>query len=470
MITFKLRLTICCLIMILALQAKAEIRLPAVISDNMVLQQESKVSLWGWAKANSQVKINTSWNGKSYVVKSDAAGYWLTQVSTPKASYTPYSITVSDGRTITLRNILIGEVWLCSGQSNMEMPMKGFKAQPIEGGPEAIAHSANHAIRCFTVKKASAFTPQPHCEGNWEIAGPATTGNFTATGYYFARLLHQTLRVPIGLIHASWGGSRIEAWMNPESLHGISKTPIPQPGSEVTTPHRTPTLLFNGMIHPLIGYTLKGTIWYQGEGNRNEPDEYIKLFDSMVRQWRCLWGIGEFPFYYCQIAPNNYTDCNSAYMREAQTKGMRTTPHTGMVVLMDSESPDCIHPAKKKMAGERLAMWALAKTYHMEGIHYKSPEVKSIEREGRLLVLTFDMESNPGLTSYGKEIRHFQIAGADKKFHSATAILSGNQLFLFSPAVTTPVATRYCFDNTSPTEIFTVEGNLPLSSFRTDNW
>lgn len=446
--------------------------MPAVFGDNMVLQQQSEVAVWGWAKANASVRVTTSWNGRGYTAKSDGEGRWKLKVQTPAASFTPYSLTISDGKAVTLKNVLIGEVWVCSGQSNMEMPMKGFNNQPIDGGPEAIATSTNQGIRCFTMKRTSKVTPQEDCEGTWEVAGPETTPNFTATGYYFGRMLNRTLNVPVGLIHTSWGGSRIEAWMTPASLKDIPEKAkdIPATEADIKIPNGTPTVLYNGMLNPIVGYGIRGTVWYQGEANRGEPELYVKMFDNMVREWRNIWGVGEFPFYYCQIAPYNYGGgSNSGFIREAQAKGM-LTPNTGMAVLMDADSPACIHPPKKKDAGERMALWALAKTYGMEKLHYRSPEVKSVEMEGRLAVITFDYTGGTGLTTYGKEITKFQIAGADKRFFPATAALAGNKAFVFSPSVARPVAVRYCFDDTSNTEIFTVEGNLPLSSFRTDNW
>lgn len=451
-------------------QAGAEVKLPAVFGDNMVLQQQSEVAVWGWAKPNTSVSVTGSWNKKSYSARSDAKGYWKVKIPTPAASYTPYTLTVSDGKAVSLKNILIGEVWLCSGQSNMEMPMKGFNGQPIEGGPDAIATSHNKGIRCFTVKLASKSAPQDDCEGTWEVAGPETTPNFTATGYFFGRLLNNALDVPIGLIHSSWGGSRIEAWMSPASLKDIPEKVIPQSDAEIKIPNGSPAVLYNAMLHPLVGYGMRGAIWYQGESNRDEPALYVKMFDNMVRGWRDLWGLGEFPFYYCQIAPFVYGDnLNSAYLREAQAKGM-LTPNTGMAVLTDAESPYCIHPPKKKDAGERLALWALAKTYGMEKMHYRSPEVKSFETDGRVAIVTFDYTGSSGLTSHDKEITKFAIAGADKRFFPAKAALANDRVYLFSPYVAQPVAVRYCFDDASATEIFTVEGNLPLSSFRTDDW
>ncbi|MDR2382291.1 MAG: sialate O-acetylesterase [Prevotellaceae bacterium] len=459
------------LVLICGISARAEIKLPAVFGDNMVLQQQSQVAVWGWAKVNSNVTVTCSWNGKSYSAKSDGNGYWKLKVSTPEASYTPYTMTISDGKPVLLKNILIGEVWICSGQSNMEMPMKGYNDQPIEGGPEAIVYSNNRGIRCFTVKKASKATPQDDCSGTWEIANAQTVPDFTATGYFFGRLLNQALDVPVGLIHTSWGGSRIEAWMTPESLKDIPEKPIPATDADIKVQNGAPTVLYNGMIKPLVGYGIRGAIWYQGESNKDEPDLYVKMFDKMVRAWREIWGVGEFPFYYCQIAPYNHGgSLHSGYIREAQAKGM-LTPNTGMAVLMDAESPYCIHPPKKKDAGERMALWALAKTYGLEKMHYRSPEVKSVDIEGRIAIITFDLfGSSTGLTTKGKELRNFKVAGKNKHFHEGKAVLSGNKVYVFSPHVPEPVAVRYCFDNTSAAELFTVEGNLPVSSFRTDDW
>ncbi|MDR2232593.1 MAG: sialate O-acetylesterase [Tannerella sp.] len=452
-------------------EMNAEIKLPAIFADKMVLQQQAQVDVWGWAKPNANVSVTGSWNRKTYTAKSDESGYWRVKIATPAGGFTPYTLTVSDGKAVTLSDILIGEVWLCSGQSNMEMPMKGFLDQPIAGGPEAIASSANNGIRCFTVTKMSTATPKQDCTGQWEIAGPGTTQNFTATGYYFARLLNQTLNVPVGLLHTSWGGSRIEAWMTPRSLKDIPEKTVPATDADIKVQNGTPTVLYNGMIHPVLGYGIRGAIWYQGESNRDEPALYVKMFDAMVREWRTLWNMGDFPFYYCQIAPYNYGGgTNSGFIREAQSKGMKTTPNTGMAVLMDAESPACIHPPKKKDAGERLALWALAETYDIKGMQYRSPELKSFETEGRVAVLTFDLDANPGLTAYGKEILHFTVAGSDKRFYPAKAAYLGNKVYVFSPAVASPVAVRYCWDDTSATELFTVEGNLPVSSFRTDEW
>ena len=451
-----------------------------IFTDNMVLQQQSKVAIWGWSKANANVKVTCSWNKKSYSTKSNGEGYWKLTVQTSDASYTSYNLTISgNGASITLKNILIGEVWICSGQSNMEMPMKGNPGSPVAGGNEAIILSNNQAIRCFTVEKAPSTKPLTNCTGAWEIANPQTTLKFTATGYFFAKLLNEVLNVPVGLIHASYGGTCIEAWMTRESLKDFPEKAKKIPASEsvVSNWMATPTVMFNGMIYPIIGYGMRGVIWYQGEANvanGDAPTLYVKMFKQMVNEWRKWWNMGDFPFYYCQITPWNYSSLydtyNSALLREAQSQCMQIS-NTGMAVLMDTRSPDELHAANKKDAGERLALWALAKTYGMKNIYYRSPEYKSMLVEGRLAIITFDMfGSTNGLTSFGKDIRNFVIAAKDKHFYPATATLAGDKVYLFSSQVLAPVAVRYCWDDTSATELFSQEGNLPVSSFRTDEW
>jgi sialate O-acetylesterase len=461
-----------CILLAFTCGIRAEIKLPAIFSDNMVLQQQSQVPIWGWTNPNENVTITASWDDmRQYVVKSDENGYWRTEIKTPIASFTPYKLFFNGSNSIVIENILIGEVWLCSGQSNMEMPMKGFRNEPIEGGPEAIITSTHPGIRCFTVARKSTATPPQEVTGTWEPANPQNTPGFTATGYFFARLINQVLNVPVGIIHTSWGGSRIEAWMTPNSLKDIPEKTIPTSDADIRIQNGTPTVLYNGMIHPIIGYGVRGAIWYQGESNRDEPQLYAKMFDAMICEWRNLWGVGEFPFYYCQIAPFNYNDNrNTAYLREAQQKVMTTTPNTGMAVLMDVGNFHSIHPPQKREAGERMALWALAETYGMDKMHYRSPEPKSLEIEGRVAILTFNIDANPGLTTHGEEIKNFRIAGNNRQFVPAKAAYVGNRVYLFSPSVSQPVAVRYCWDNTSASELFTVEGNLPVSSFRTDDW
>jgi len=227
--------------------------------------------------------------------------------------------------------------------------------------------------------------------------------------------------------------------------------------------------LDNGMIHPIIGYGIRGVIWYQGEGNHKTPESYADLMKRMVAEWRNLWDIGDFPFFYVQIAPWQEYGVNSALLREAQLKALELIANSGIVINMDANSPYCVHPPNKKQVGERLACLALAKTYQMKGIPCNSPSLVSVDVKGQLMELTFDVPDNIGLTSDVNEIKGFKIAGNDRVFYHATATIYKNKVIILAPEVSEPVAIRYAFDNASPSEIFSLDG-LPVSSFRTDNW
>lgn len=459
-----------------AFMVKADIRMPSIFSSNMVLQQQSEVAVWGWAKANTTVTVVPSWNKKSYQTKAGADGKWMLKVQTLSAGG-PYEMRISDGKAITLGNILIGEVWLCSGQSNMEMPMKGFSGQPVLGSNMAILKSKNSSIRMVTVPRNPKAQPQDDFDGQWVEANPETVANFSATAYYFAHLVHEMIGVPVGLIDVTYGGSCVQTWMSRETSVPFEGKGFPEKDEDIKDKSRTPTALFNGMLHPVIGYGIRGAIWYQGETNYKEPDLYEELFPKMVAEWRKLWQVGEFPFYYCQIAPFNYLGYNnipydpkfnSAYLRDAQRKCAKTIPNSAMAVLLDTGEKDCIHPAEKQKAGERLALLALAKTYGMKGFGFESPEYKAIEIAGSTVVVSFDYVPN-GLTTFGKEITTFEIAGADKRFYPATAQMRSKSIVLASPRVKDPVAVRYAWKDVVEAEIFSTEG-LPLSSFRTDDW
>lgn len=454
----------------------SQVKLPAIFSDNMVLQQQSDVAIWGWAEAGSTITIIPSWNEKKYTVYTDAMGKWKCKISTPIAGG-PYTIVISDGKKVTLSNVLIGEVWLCSGQSNMEMPVKGYMGQPVSGSNETILKSKNKNIRFITIPRSGQTEPQKNFEGQWQEASPETVAEYSATGYYFGQLLNEILDVPVGLINVSYGGSCIQAWMSKNTSRPFEDITIPEPGDSIKVPNRTPTALFNGMLHPVIGYGIKGCIWYQGETNYKEPDIYPQLFATMVEEWRTLWNIGEFPFYYVQIAPFHYTQFtpdenieknNSAYLREAQAKAMHMIPNCGMAVIMDTGEKNCIHPKNKKVAGHRLAYWALAKTYDIKGFGYASPAYKAIEIKDSAIIISFEHVEN-GLTSFGKELTTFEIAGADKKFYPARSTLRRKSVIVTSPEVKKPEAVRYAFKDFVVGELFGTNG-LPVSSFRTDDW
>jgi sialate O-acetylesterase len=455
----------------------AQVKLPSIFTNNMVLQQQSECAVWGWSEKGKNISVQTSWNGKKYATRADANGKWKLNIATPPAGG-PYSITISDGKPLTLNNVLIGEVWICSGQSNMEMPVKGFKGQPIIGSNDAILKSKNKNIRLYTVPRSSVTEHQENSKpSEWKEAAPEAVANFSATGYFFGRLLNEMLDVPVGLINVSYSGSFAEAWMSPDALKQFPEIKIPAKGDTIKAVSRTPTTLFNGMLYPIIGYDMRGAIWYQGESNYEYPDRYETLFPAMVNEWRTLWGRGDFPFYYAQIAPYNYAQLppynmggkfNSAYLRDAQRKAEKMIANSAMVVLMDIGEEDNIHPARKEDGGKRLALLALGKTYGLKGFGFASPSYDSLSVNGSIANLFFKNDDN-GLTSFGKEITTFEIAGKDKIFYPAKVVLLRNSVAVSSPNVKEPVAVRYAFRDFVKGELFGTDG-LPVSSFRTDDW
>jgi len=457
--------------------ASATVKPASIFTDHMVLQQQSNVAIWGWAKPSTKVKINTSWNKQNYTVTADQTGKWKVKVSTPSAGG-PYEMELNDSEKLVLTDILIGEVWFCGGQSNMEMPMKGFKSQPIIGSNEVILKSTNKNIRLYTVPRSSIIELQENSKpSDWKLAAPETVSNFSATAYYFGSLLSEMLNVPIGIINDSYGGSTIEAWMSPEDLKPHTEIKIPSKGDSIKEVSRTPTTLYNGMLYPVIGYGIKGAIWYQGESNYERPDRYEDLFPAMVSSWRKNWDNGEFPFYYAQIAPYNYAQLppnhvggkyNSAYLREAQRKSLTKIRNSGMAVLLDIGEEKSIHPANKKQGGQRLAYLALAQTYGIKGFGFSSPNYESLTVEKNTAVVKFQNVPN-GLTSFGKELSLFEIAGADQKFYPAKATIKGSNITVSAPEVKVPVAVRYAFKDFVTGDLFGNDG-LPVSSFRTDNW
>ena len=464
------------LFLFISFQSKADIKLPSIFGDNMVLQQKESVAIWGKSTPEKNVTVATSWNNKMYSTKSDSKGSWKLKVQTPSAGG-PYAITISDGKTLKLNDVLIGEVWVFSGQSNMEMPLKGFLNQPVIGSNHTIATSKNKSIRLFTVKQDKSLVQKDDFDGKWLASEPENVGNFSATAYFFGQMIQRSLDVPIGLICSSWGGSRIEPWISEFGLKNFDWVKLPNKNMTENFNKQVPTVLYNAMISPMVGYGIKGAIWYQGEANRNEPKEYLKLMAGIVNNWRAEWGIGDFPFYYAQIAPYNYVtspynygekSLNSAYIREAQLKAVSETTNIGMASLLDVGEEFCIHPSNKKVAGERLAYLALSKTYHISGIAYSGPILKEMKVAGSLVKLTFDHASK-GLTTFGKELKNFKIAGENKRFVPAMATITTDGITVFSSQVEKPVAVRYAFDDFVIGELFNTEG-LPASSFRTDNW
>ncbi|MGA9639246.1 sialate O-acetylesterase [Flavobacterium sp.] len=446
----------------------AQTKLAGVFGSHMVLQRESNVAVWGIDKPNTIINIEGSWGQKAKTT-TDSNGHWQTKIKTNVAGG-PYKMTVSGSKKVVLEDVLLGEVWLCSGQSNMEMPLRGFQRQPVYGSNDFILKSTNSQLRFFEVKRQLALTPQEKLAGGeWQISSPATAPDCSAVAYFYGKMLQETLHVPVGLITSSWGGTVAQAWTSPETL----KNNFPEIGLNANTKENlnqnTPTALYNGMIHPLIPFGIKGVIWYQGEGNRSKPEQYATLFPALITNWRTDFKQGDFPFYFVQIAPFAYSkNENAAFLREAQLKTMLTTKNTGMAVTMDIGEEYSIHPAEKQKVGQRLAYWALAKTYGIKGIQYSGPVYKSMVVQESKVLLSFDYAPS-GVFSKDKKLEGFQIAGEDKIFHPASVKIVKGQLEVWNDTILKPVAVRYGWVNYIEGSLFNTFG-LPASSFRTDTW
>jgi sialate O-acetylesterase len=652
--------------------APSKLALPSLICDNMVLQQKAEVKIWGKANPGDAVKLWSSWKAKGSA-KADKSGNWQLSVSTPDAGG-PYEMTITDGKkVINLKNILIGEVWFCSGQSNMEMPMAGWLPNnPVNGSEKEIAAANNSNIRLFNVQKALSVKPESDCSGKWEVCSPATLAPFSATAYFFAKKMYENLKIPIGLIESAWGGTPVESWISskslieagefvselnemeksqplfdeylkwlkslpsvvikpeadnnkyknldfndkscalkdyndtnwpkvklpkqweqtaigefdgviwfrktieiPASMKGkelvlslgpiddmdgtwfngqkvgateepgfwqmnrnyvipaslvndgpnsiairvidtqggggicgkenqmnisvkddVNSQPVSIAGDWSYMPvaemmdnkfyifdlnkneflskvrpvpinvYSTPTVLYNAMVNPVIPYCIKGAIWYQGEANVGRAIQYEKTFPLMISNWRKAWNIGDFPFYYVQIAPWEYGDAvngvSSAELREAQRLSM-SVPNTGMVVTLDIGNVHDIHPANKQSVGDRLAYWALAKDYGKKLI-YSGPLYKSMVKEGNTLRLQFDY-TDGGLKAKDGELNEFEIAGKDGKFVPAKAEIVNNEVVVSAPGID-PEMARYCWRNGAEASLFNGAG-LPASVFKT---
>lgn len=626
--------------------ASAEIRLPAIIADNMVLQQQSSDPIWGWASPGEQISVTGSWaNGVTVKTQAGENGKWMVSIHTPKAGG-PYTLTIKGDETIVLKNVMIGEVWVCSGQSNMEMPVSGWPGASILNSAKEISAADYPNIRLFTVKRKVAFKPQENCTGSWSECSPQTVKNFSATAYFFGRQLYKKLKVPVGLIHSSWGGTVAEAWTSSSALRklgGFDKAlntvdsiqnhlneirkkdeenaklwdqksnyinlqyshtdfndaewktmqlpdhwedaglpgidgivwfrkvvnipaswagkdltldlgPIDDeditwfngkevgairkegfwaksrsytvPGSVVKTGKNTiairvtdlrgnggiygdkksmqlypvnespdqgislagdwkykvavvkqpsnlgenpntPSVLFNGMIAPLIPFGIRGAIWYQGEANVGRADQYAKLFPAMIADWRNRWSRGDFPFYFVQIAPYPYggNGMQAAALRDAQRKSLRV-PHSGMVVTLDIGDTTNIHPANKEEVGRRLSLWALNKIYGQSDIVYSGPLYNSMQVKGNKAIISFT-HTDGGLMTKGGPLNSFEIAGANGQFVPAKARIQDNQVVVQSDEVDHPTAVRYGWRDTAVPHLFN-EAGLPASSFSTE--
>lgn len=447
-------------------QSYTPIALPSMFADKMVLQQNTKATIWGWGNASSTVKLVGSWAEKDTIsAKVDCFGKWIASLPTGKSGG-PYTLSVFDGNSrIDLHDVMLGEVWLCSGQSNMEWtPNNGLTDKARE-----VAAADCQDIRFFYVPKRASRSAQEDCYGQWEVCTPKVMRKRSAVAYFFARHLRDSLKVPVGVIVSAWGGTPAEAWTPTDIINGNPDFQLNQLKQTYPWWPMEAGVLYNQMLHPLLPLKFAGAIWYQGETNRDNPYHYGPLLKNMIESWRREAG-RNFPFYLVQIAPYQYhsTDNGPALIREAQEWVVRHTENTGLAVVSDCvEDLSTIHPINKRPVGKRLADLALAKTYKtLSGIH-ESPFLQACENKGGKLILTFSSASN-GLVCRGKEVKGMQISGPDGKYIPAKVSINGNnQLVVYSPKVKTPVSARYCFDDDTVGNLFNAEG-YPVAPFSTD--
>jgi sialate O-acetylesterase len=457
--------------------ASADVRLPSIFGDNMVLQADLPLPFWGTAEPAEEVTVKLGTESRS--TKTGADGKWQVRLPALKATATPVPLSISGKNTINLANVVVGEVWLCSGQSNMEWTVgRSANAQ------EEIAAADHPLIRHIKVPHTPAQTPQSDVPASgWQPATPQTAREFTAVGYYFARNLQKELNVPIGLIGSNWGGTRIEPWTPPEGFKQVpalkeiadNLDQFPKKLDNGQINHQSALALYNGMIHPLVPFAIRGALWYQGESNNGEGMQYFEKMKALIHGWRTVWNQGDFPFLYVQLASYTYpraSDTSLPEIWEAQTAAL-AIPNTGMAVTTDivADLKD-IHPINKQDVGKRLSLLALVRAYNRKDVPSSGPLYQSMTVEGNKVRLIFNtgMLKPGGLVSRdGKPLTWFSVAGEGKEFHKADATIDGATVVVSSPNVAKPVAVRFGWNKIAEPNLCN-EAGLPASPFRTDRW
>lgn len=495
----------------LAPTVSAELQLPAMFSDSMVIQRDQPVKVWGWATAGSEIEVSIGEEKRS--AEANDSGRWSTSLSALPAGG-PHTLTVTgDGGSVSIKDVLVGEVWLCSGQSNMAMTVSRSKDFAIES-----AAAKHPEIRMFKVTSGHSMEPKNTCAGSWTVCTPDTVAGFSATAYFFGRRLHKDLNVPVGLINSSVGGTSVESWTSMPAQTAVAEIrprldaweadaakydadaarvnfdkalarwktkaadaktagkKAPRKPSLASPPRNDrnyPANLFNGKIHPLIGYTIKGAIWYQGENSsgRGFSHLYGAQLPTLIKDWRDRWGIGNFPFAWVQLpnyrAPQKEPSESNGWslVQEGMLKTL-SLPHTGMAVTIDVGEARDIHPKDKQSVGHRLAQWALADVYRQD-IIAMGPIYKSSKIDGGNVVIEFRYAD--GLKSNTNKVEGFAICGKDRKFVWADAVIDGGKVIVSSGNVPNPVAVRYAWAANPKFSLYN-EANIPASPFRTDDW
>ena len=451
---------------VIASAGSAAVKPASLFTDNAVLQQGIAVPVWGMADTGE--KVTVKFQGQEVSAKAKD-GKWMVRL-TPLKAGGPFDMTIAGSNTIELKNILVGEVWVCSGQSNM-----AFALSRAANGSEAIAASKDPMLRLYTVPRKASYTAVSEVEGaSWVACDPDTVPTFSGVAYFFGRDLRRALDVPVGLIHTSWGGTFAQAWMSPDgwkALPEYGQWVAAENAKQATGPNH-PSVLYNAMINPLIPYAIKGAIWYQGESNAGRAYQYISLFPNMIESWRNAWKQGDFPFLFVQLAPfegpaRSLMAESWAELRESQLLTAKTCPNTGMAVITDAGDPVDIHPTRKEPVGARLALAARKIAYGQDIVH-SGPIYKGMKKTGGSIRLYFDSIGS-GLVAKDGALKGFTIAGADNVFVEATAsILDGNKVIVSSPMVANPVSVRYGWSNCPDVNLFNAEG-IPATPFRTDS-
>ncbi len=446
--------------------AQSSLRLPDILGDHMLLQQDSEVKFWGWANPRSKIQIVTDWNNDTLRITASNKAKWETLLKTPKAGG-PYSIQVLAGEeAATIVDVMIGELWICSGQSNMAYSVNNG----VIDAEAAMADSKNDQIRFFFVEKATSDHPQDELTGHWEVCGPESMRKFSSVGYFFGRKLNEVLTTPIGLINSNWGGTPVETWIPKDQIEDLEKVQAEVKNlNESEGWDRDIATTYNAMIHPITKMKIAGTIWYQGESNTPNATSYSNLFTKMILGWRTKFQ-NDFPFYYVQIAPyQGYgVPFSAAIVREQQQKAA-SLENTGMVVISDLvDDVDDIHPRYKKEVGNRLANRALAETYNEDTPKYQFATLKEQNIEGRNIRIHLE-NVGEGLVIKGDRVETLEIAGEDEKFYSADVKIDikTNALIVKSKKVKKPLFVRYMFGNGAIGNLFDRSG-LPVGPFRTD--
>ncbi len=463
--------------------ASADVKLASIFGDSMVLQRDLPVPVWGWADPDETVTV--TWGDQSHKAVADNDGRWQIELDPLKANDKGQTLTVTGNNSIALKDILVGEVWICSGQSNME-----WRLRSSLNGAEEVAAAEHSQIRLFDVPgHTTSPEPKESCPGNWQICKPETAGGFSAVGYFFGRRLQRELKVPIGLVGSNWGGTRIEPWTSPAGFRSVPELKkiadqVDAYDSTTKVGGGSPSAIYNAMIHPLAPFAMRGAIWYQGESNGSEGESYYHKTQALVNGWRKLFN-PELAFYWVQLADfRQPTDDPAggdgwAKIREAQRKSLGIK-HTGMAVIIDIGQANDIHPRNKQDVGWRLAQWALNQTYGMTDVVPSGPLYKSHKIDGDSIRITFDHVGtgmivgkkeglDPTVAVDGK-LERFAISGADKQWHWADATIDGDIIIVRSADVSNPVAVRYAYSmNPAGANLYNKEG-IPASPFRTDDW